>query len=225
MLPIPIISTETLTSCAETRQARATKTSAAIKARFSIGRIRPPAAPGLIRGPRLFAALAFEYPDGSASGRVQHDRNQLRLGVAAGTATILYCLFTNKIGRAEVVHVKPPLRKTKMRKRQYSSVNLSKKCSRTIKNRSKHQGRTQTVALESSSPLLRLLSVTESAAGSRLKLRDPMPQLSPKATPPRCLICGEQPKLIISILDTCKGRMVHMFGCKCDTKTWSSEAA
>jgi hypothetical protein len=68
---------------------------------------------GLIRGPSLFAALAFEYPDGSASGRVQHDRNQLRLGAAAATATILNCLFTNKIGRAEVVHVSPRYAKLK----------------------------------------------------------------------------------------------------------------
>jgi hypothetical protein len=40
MLPIPIMSTETLASCAETRQAGAAKTSAAIKTRFIMRQIR-----------------------------------------------------------------------------------------------------------------------------------------------------------------------------------------
>ena len=39
MLPIPIMSTETLASCAETKQAGATKTSAAIKTRFIMRQI------------------------------------------------------------------------------------------------------------------------------------------------------------------------------------------
>src|SRR5450631_572888 len=40
--PIPIMSTETLVSCAETRQTGAAKTSAAIKTRFIMRQIRVP---------------------------------------------------------------------------------------------------------------------------------------------------------------------------------------
>ena len=42
MPPIPIMSTETLASCAETRKAGAAKTSAANKTRVIMSQIRPP---------------------------------------------------------------------------------------------------------------------------------------------------------------------------------------
>jgi hypothetical protein len=52
----------------------------------------------------LFAALALEYADRSAPCRVQHRGNQLRLGVAPSTATVLYCYFTGETCRAEIIH-------------------------------------------------------------------------------------------------------------------------
>jgi hypothetical protein len=42
MPPIPIMSTETLASCAETKQGGAAKTNAAIKTRFIMRQIRAP---------------------------------------------------------------------------------------------------------------------------------------------------------------------------------------
>jgi hypothetical protein len=38
-----------------------------------------------------------------------------------------------------------------------------------------------------------------------------------------CKTCGEQLKLITKILDPRKGRIVHLFGCTCGSKTWIPE--
>jgi hypothetical protein len=44
-------------------------------------------------------------------------------------------------------------------------------------------------------------------------------------TSPRCLECGEQPKLTTSMMDPSKGRVLHVFDCNCGNKTWTSEKA
>jgi hypothetical protein len=68
--------------------------------------------------------------------------------------------------------------------------------------------------------------VTESAERSRLILAvKPMSENKPEPIVSPCLRCGEQLKLITKILDTRKGRIVHLLGCKCGNKTFIPEMA
>jgi hypothetical protein len=41
--------------------------------------------------------------------------------------------------------------------------------------------------------------------------------------PRSCRNCGDEPKLVRTILDSVKGRSVRMFKCKCGEQTWASD--
>jgi hypothetical protein len=85
------------------------------------------------------------------------------------------------------------------------------------------ENQTGTLAFLSSSTRTGLLSVTESAARSRLMRGAFMPETQLKPSPSRCSKCGEQLRLITVIFDALKGRTVHLLGCKCGDTTWIPE--
>jgi hypothetical protein len=43
------------------------------------------------------------------------------------------------------------------------------------------------------------------------------------AEPRTCRHCGDEPKLIRTMLDSQKGRKIRMFKCVCGEQTWSSD--
>jgi hypothetical protein len=38
--------------------------------------------------------------------------------------------------------------------------------------------------------------------------------------PSRCIRCGEEPKLVGTMLDSSKGRIVRVLGCQCGEQIW-----
>jgi hypothetical protein len=41
--------------------------------------------------------------------------------------------------------------------------------------------------------------------------------------PSRCIRCGEEPKLVGTMLDSSKGRTIRMIRCQCGEQTWIYE--